>query len=224
MVQVARGRGPGGRPESAPASAKVASLATTSSGVPHSPFSRSSSTWRPMAAARRATSASSVPQQTTWAAEQHQGGRVAAGRLAGGPDPLELGTGVGQRAEGHVELGREAGRQPRGALGPAAADDDRRAGPLHRLGQRRAVRELVVTALEGEPLPDRGAPQPGDDGQLLLQPIEALADRREGDAVGGVLVARTSRRRGRARPGRRSWRRPRPPRRPAARAAGRWRR
>ena len=36
-------------------------------------------------------------------------------------------------------------------------------------------------------LADRRPPQAGDDLQLLLEPVEALATRRERDAVGGVL-------------------------------------
>ena len=40
---------------------------------------------------------------------------------------------------------------------------------------------------EREPLAGRRRPQPGDDRELLLQPVETLAERRERDAVGAVL-------------------------------------
>ena len=60
-------------------------------------------------------------------------------------------------------------------------------GTLHRLGQGRAVRHLVVDARQGERGPVRRPPQSGDDGQLLLEALEALAHGRERDAVGGVL-------------------------------------
>src|SRR6202030_1665037 len=50
-----------------------------------------------------------------------------------------------------------------------------------------AVDEAIVGALEGETFLDRGAPQAGEDRQLLLEAIEALALRRERDAVGSVL-------------------------------------
>ena len=67
-----------------------------------------------------------------------------------------------------IELGPVAGGQPRRAGGPASTDDDRRPGHLHRLGQGRAVLDLVVATGEAEPFADRRRPQPGDDGQLLV--------------------------------------------------------
>ena len=39
----------------------------------------------------------------------------------------------------------------------------------------------------GERLPQRGGPQPGEDGQLFLEAVKALAERGERDPVGGVL-------------------------------------
>ena len=45
-----------------------------------------------------------------------------------------------------------------------------------------------MLAGEVERLADRRRPQPGDDRQLLLEALEALAERRERDAVGVVLL------------------------------------
>jgi hypothetical protein len=45
----------------------------------------------------------------------------------------------------------------------------------------------VVAALVGERGADRRGPQARDDGQLVLEALEALAERREGDGVGLVL-------------------------------------
>ena len=45
-----------------------------------------------------------------------------------------------------------------------------------------------MSAGEGERLSRRGGPEAGDDGELLLEAVEALTHRRERDAVGGVLV------------------------------------
>src|SRR6185437_9081275 len=69
-----------------------------------------------------------------------------------------------------------------------ATEDDRWPRLLHRLGKRRRLGERVVLALEREPLSDRRRPQPGDDGQLLLEPLEPIAERAERDAVGHVLA------------------------------------
>ena len=66
---------------------------------------------------------------------------------------------------------------------PLAADDHRRVRPLHRLGQGGRVDDRVVRAGERVPLPRRRPPQAGDDLQLLGEPVEALAQRRERDAV-----------------------------------------
>ena len=107
-------------------------------------------------------------------------------------------------------------------FGPAAADDDRRTGHLHRLGQGGRVHQPVVVAVVAVRSRRRGRPQPGDHLELLGQPVEALADRRERDAVRGVLRARTSPRRCPARPGRRSSGPPARRSSPAGRAAGRW--
>ena len=65
---------------------------------------------------------------------------------------------------------------------------DRRPRRCDRLGQGRGVDELVVLPVERERRADRCVPEPGDDRQLFLEPVEALADRRERDAVGRVLV------------------------------------
>ena len=86
------------------------------------------------------------PQQTTWAAENaiEAGSRPAASQAV--RHHGELPAGVVEGPEGQVELGGVAGGQARGPLGAASADDDRGAGPLHRLGQGRAVGQLVVAA------------------------------------------------------------------------------
>ena len=86
-----------------------------------------------------------------------------------------------------VELVGVPGRQRGGALLARAAHDDRRARRLDRLRQRRRVDDLVVLAGEAVLLARRRGPQAGDDLQLLLEPVEALAERRERDAVRGVL-------------------------------------
>jgi hypothetical protein len=52
----------------APAEANAPILSTISAGVPARPPARRLATSRPIAAARRASSAVSFPQQTTWAA------------------------------------------------------------------------------------------------------------------------------------------------------------
>ena len=53
--------------------------------------------------------------------------------------------------------------------------------------------ERVVLPLVGEPLPLRRRPEPGDDRQLFLEPVEPLAGRRERDAVAGVLLLEPAR-------------------------------
>src|SRR5690242_2721823 len=90
--------------------------------------------------------------------------------------------------ERHVVLVGEPGGQLRRAARTRAAHDYRRARPLGRFRQGGRVRQLVVGPLEGERLALRGLPQAGDDGELLLQAIEALTKMRERDAVGGVLT------------------------------------
>ncbi len=113
------------------------SVSTTSPGVPAAPFFRSSSTSRPIASARRVTSASSLPQQSTSAAECtiDPGSRPIAShaRLHAVALLLE----AGDRRERQVVLGRVPRGEHRRALGATAADDDRRVRVLHRLRQRR---------------------------------------------------------------------------------------
>ena len=89
-------------------------------------------------------------------------------------------------AEGNVELGPEPRRQGGGPSGSVPVDDDRRVGPLDRLRERRAVRQLVVATVEGVRLAGRCAPEAGDDLDLLLEAVEAFTERRKGDPV--VLV------------------------------------
>ena len=88
--------------------------------------------------------------------------------------------------ERQVELVRVAGREL-GRTALAEAAHQHRWGRLHRLGQGGRVREPVVHALELEPLPRRGRPEPGDDRQLLLEPVEPLGGAGERDAVRRVL-------------------------------------
>ena len=116
----------------APAEANAASLSTISDGEPARPLARRSARSRPIAPARRASSASSLPQQTTWAALNV----IDAGRglRAGLPDPAEQRLSLGDRLERRVELVRVAGREGRGAATPAAADDDRDLGRCTGLG------------------------------------------------------------------------------------------
>ena len=84
-----------------------------------------------------------------------------------------------------VELVGIAGGQRGRAARTGATDEDRWMRLLHRFRERRAVGELVVRAGEGERLADRRLPDPGDDRELLLEALEALAERRERDAVRG---------------------------------------
>jgi hypothetical protein len=118
---------------------------------------------------------------------------VAAGLLARLADPAEQADVLLGGQERHVELAGVPRGQPRRALRARAADEDRDAALLDRLGQCRGTGEPVVPAGEVERLPGRGAPQPGDDGQLLLVAVEAFAERGERDAVGGVLVGEPAR-------------------------------
>ena len=71
-------------------------------------------------------------------------------------------------------------------LAPGAADDD--LGALDRPGDGRAVGELVVLAVEAEPLPRLGVPEAGEDRQLLVESVEPLAEAGERDAEVLVLA------------------------------------
>ena len=101
--------------------------------------------------------------------------------------PVELRLDVVHRLEGHVEFVGERAASAGCPLGAEAADDDRWMRPLDRLGQRRGVGDGVVGAGVAEGLADGRRPQPGEDVELLGQPLETLAQRREGDGVAGVL-------------------------------------
>src|SRR4051812_5486817 len=108
-------------------------------------------------------------------------------------DPVELrGRRLDRVGERIVELISEP-RGERGRLAwTQAADNDRRTWLLDRLRERRRLGQRVVLALEGEPLADGGRPQPGDDRQLLLEPLEPLAERAERDAIHEVLAVEPS--------------------------------
>ena len=131
-----------------PMSANRPSLATTSSGVPHSPLPAARpprGRWRPPGGRCRRRSRRSRPP-----------GPPSSSRVAGSRSwarhasrtTVELAARVLGRGEAQVELGGVGGGQPRRPLRAPAADDDRRSGPLHRLGQGRAVDQRVVGALE----------------------------------------------------------------------------
>lgn len=115
-------------------------------------------------------------------------GRVPLDRLAGLIDSSELGRGFRGRQEGRVELRRVASGQPRCARRATTADDHGRPWLLEGLGERGRVHHGVVLPLEAEGVAIGRGPQPGNDGQLLLEASEALAKRGEGDAVGSVLL------------------------------------
>ena len=127
------------------------------------------------------------------AAAHHLGGRkddrrrIATGLSAHASHPFELVTGFLERPEGAIELGAVTGRQAGRPARTPTSDDDRRAGLLDRLGQAGAVLHPVVATLETEELVVGDGPQPGDDGQLFIEPLETLAHRWEGNPVGGVF-------------------------------------
>ena len=168
---------------------------------------RSSSTSRPMAGRAAASARPRRGRRTPiWAdrVDELTPGRSrpprAPGRRSRRCHPVAL--------ERDVVLVGEAGGERRAARLPAAAQDERRPRRLHRLRQRRRVGQLVVLAREAERLAGRRAPQAVDDLDLLGEPVEALGDRRERDAVGARARRRTSRRPARVRRVRRSSGRP----------------
>ena len=116
---------------------------------------------------------------------QPDAGGVAADYVLA--DPPEVGVPLAQvEAERAVELVGVLGGQGGGPLGAGAADDDLRPGRPARY--RRAVLELVVLSGEAEPLPRLRVPESGEDRELLLKLVEALAERRERDAEVVVLT------------------------------------
>ena len=139
-----------------------------------------------MAAARRATSASSCAD-----ADDERGGvDHRPGRARSPRRPRAL-----ARLRGDERLERPNGRL-NSAPKRAASAGVRFVPPppmtigigvLDRLRQRRRVDDRVVRAGVVERLADRCRPQPVDDRELLLEPVEPLAERRERDAVGLVL-------------------------------------
>ena len=107
----------------------------------------------------------------------HERGGVAPGLLAGLAhrlDPLADDVGRGER---HVVLVGVSRRQARRPFGAEPADDDGRVRLLRRLRQRRRVLHLVVLPFERERLARGRRPQPLDDLDLLLQALEADAER-----------------------------------------------
>src|SRR6185312_4324008 len=116
--------------------------------------------------------------------DRHGGGHPDPRRVA--PDDLfahaaEVRVPLAEvEAERAVELVRVLRRQRGRPLGAGPADDDLRPGRPAR--DRRAVLQLVMLALEAEPLPRLGVPEAGEDRELLFEPVEPFAERRERDA------------------------------------------
>ena len=108
-------------------------------------------------------------------------------------DPLKLLPRVVNAGKGHVELIREPRRKSRSANLPSPTNDDRGMGPLSRLGQRRAVGQLIVFTVVVKRRPGRCRPESRDDLQLLSQPVESLLHRGERYGVSGVLLSEPSR-------------------------------
>src|ERR1035437_4822777 len=124
---------------------------------------------------------------------QGEGGEVTPGRSRHHTDVLEQPGRLLDGYEWQVEVRRIAPGELRGPT-PARAPDHHRHRSLHRFRQRRRVDQRIVPALMGEPLADGSLPEPGDDGQLLLEPVEPLAHRLgEWDAVCRVLPLRPAR-------------------------------
>ena len=92
---------------------------------------------------------------------------------------------VVDRPAGHVPVLRVAGHGPQRALRAGSADDDGRVRPLHRLRLTARLAQLVVRALE---VGDLVAQQARDHLERLVEPIEALLERREVDAERIALV------------------------------------
>src|SRR5712691_6171915 len=113
----------------APASEYARSCSTTSTGVPVGPASRDCSTVRPVALARRSTSAASAPHTTVTAAG------ITTGGLAGAAHVVDLARKVGHRMEWHVELVGEARRERGRALRARTAQDEWRVWALDGLGE-----------------------------------------------------------------------------------------
>ena len=189
VVEVVAGRAPAGRrcPHRSPP--KAASRSTTSSGVPAAPLARSSSGLRPM----------------TWPARRRPLLRRSRSRRPGPPrGPSVAGSRPrssqaartraywasvsAERGEGQVEFVGEGGGQPGRALGPAAAHDERRVRSLGRLGQGRAVLELVVMRRRRERLALRRAPQAGEDGEAAPPAARSARPAAGTEAVGRVLA------------------------------------
>ena len=189
------------------------SASTTSAGVPASPFSRSSAGSRPIARPAGRTRPR-PPRSRAPAPPRRPAASVAAGRLAARRAPGRTARRVSSTdRNAQVELGRRSG-PPAPAYGvgppPPMITGGRGAAPASAGG---GVGRAGSACRRSENCSPTGrVPQPGDDLELLLEAVEALADGGERDAVRVVLAPRTSRRRGPARPGRRSSRRPAPPR------------
>src|SRR4029450_12011399 len=111
------------------------------------------------------------------------GGGVAAEVRAVARQRLELARDLGRLA-GQVALVAVLGDQPQRALLAVAADQDRGAAGPQRERYVQRLAGPVVASLEARAL---AAEHGADDLQRLLQPVEALAQRREPEAVAGVL-------------------------------------
>ena len=168
-----RGRAPAGTRSPRRSRRTDRSRSTTSSGVPATPWARSSSALRPMRRRgaplrfRRRRSTRSGPPTAAACPGRDPG-------TTGGAHPVVLGVVSATEEKGRLNSARVGGGEARRADGPATADDQRRVGPLDRLGQGRAVPHVVVAPVEAEGLAHRRGPEPGEDGVLLLQALEAL--------------------------------------------------
>src|ERR1700722_2930055 len=116
-------------------------------------------------------------------AGRHRGREADLGRVTADDvlaDALEVGVALAElEAEGAVELVGVPRGQGGGALGARSADDD--LGALDRAGDGGAVGQLVVLAVEAEPLPRLGVPETGENRELLFQPVEPFAEAGERD-------------------------------------------
>ena len=140
-----RGRAPGGRPSRRRRRAYAWMRSTISPGRPPRLLARRLAGSCPIAAARRANSASSLPQHTVCATVVRS---VAGSRSAASHARAHALHRVAEeldRRERQVELRRVLRREPRRALLAPTADDHRHR-LLHRFRERRRVGDRVVLA------------------------------------------------------------------------------
>ena len=173
-----------------PASAYSRSRATTSSGVPRERVAAQRAELHRLARDVRERVRPRAQLRLVGAHQAFlhdrdgQRGGVAAGGRAGRVEPPAGGPRVIGRSADEVVLRRPARGQRGAPLRGRTADQQRRMRALHRLGLRVEVAHRPVLPRERErPL----GPRAVDDLELLAHPVHALAQRREGEAVGDVL-------------------------------------